>query len=152
MATVTIRNDFGAQENKICHCFHFFPIYFKPSTSPTLDPIGFITLKQLFISLPPPSPFAFFPSIRVFSNESAPVLPVNIQGWYSSGLTGLIFLLSKGLSRIFSSTTVQKHQFFGAQPSLWSHSHIHTWLVEKHSFDYMCLNQQSDVSAFWYTV
>ena len=47
------------------------------------------------------------------------------------GLTGLISLQSKGLSRVFSITTVQKHQFFGAQPSLWSNSHIHTWLLEK---------------------
>ena len=47
------------------------------------------------------------------------------------GLTGLISLQSKGLSRVFSITTVQKHHFFGAQPSLWSNSHIHTWLLEK---------------------
>ena len=80
------------------------------------------------------------PSIRVFSNESALcirgqstgasalvlVLPINIQGWFPLGLTGLISLLSKGLSRLFSSTTVQKHQSFGAQPSLWSNSHICT--------------------------
>ena len=52
---------------------------------------------------------------------SASVLPMNIQGWFPSGLTGLISLLSKGLSRVFSNTTVQKHQFFGTQPSffLW---------------------------------
>ena len=67
----------------------------------------------------------------------ASVLPVNIQGWFPLGWTGLISLLSKGLSRVFSSTIVQKHQFFGAQLSLWSHSHIHTWLLEKpyHSFN-----------------
>ena len=62
---------------------------------------------------------------------SASVLPMNIQGWFPLGLTGLIFLLSKGLSRVFFNTTVQKHQFFSAQPSLWSNSHIHTWLLEK---------------------
>ena len=62
---------------------------------------------------------------------SASVLPVNIQDWYPWALTGLISLLSKGLSRVFSNTTVQKHQFFGAQLSLWSNSHIHTWLLEK---------------------
>ena len=50
---------------------------------------------------------------------------------WSSGLTGLISLLSKGLSRVFSSPTVWKHQFFSAQPSLWSNCHIHTWLLEK---------------------
>ena len=59
------------------------------------------------------------------------VLPMNIQGWFPLGLTGLISLLSKGLSRVFSSTTVQEHQFFGAQPSLWSNFHIHMWLLEK---------------------
>ena len=62
---------------------------------------------------------------------SVSVLPMNIQGWFPLGLTGLIALLSKGLSRVFSSTTVQKHQFFGTQPSLCSNSHIRTWLLEK---------------------
>ena len=61
----------------------------------------------------------------------ASVLPVNSQGWFPLGLTGLISLLTKGLSRVFSSTTIQKHLFFGAQPSLWSNSHIRTWLLEK---------------------
>ena len=55
----------------------------------------------------------------------ASVLPVNIQGWFPLGLTGLISLQSKGLSRVFSNTTIQRHQFFSAQPSLWSSSHIH---------------------------
>jgi len=62
---------------------------------------------------------------------SASFLPVNIQGWFSLELTGLISLLSKGLSRVFFHTTVQKHQFFSAQPSLWFNSHIRTWLLEK---------------------
>ena len=83
--------------------------------------------------LSPPSSLALNPIIRVFPNElifasgsqsigvsaSALVLPMNIQSWFPLGLTGLIFLLSRGLSRVFSSTIVQKHQFFGAQPSLW---------------------------------
>ena len=80
-----------------------------------------------------------FPSIRVFSNESAllirwqsigasaSVLPVNVP----LGLTDLISLQSKGLSRVFSSTTIGKHRFFGAQLSLWSSSHICIWLLEK---------------------
>ena len=55
----------------------------------------------------------------------------NIQDWFPLGLTDLIFLLSKELSRVLSSTIVQKHQFFGIQPSLWSNSHICTWLLEK---------------------
>ena len=64
-------------------------------------------------------------------SASASVLPMNIQGWFQLGLANLISLQSKGLSRVFSNTTVQKHQFFGAQLSLWSNSHIHTWLLEK---------------------
>ena len=64
-------------------------------------------------------------------SASAPVIPMNIQGWFPWGLTGLISLLSKGLSRISSSTTDWKHQFFGTQPSSWSNPHIHTWLLEK---------------------
>ena len=64
------------------------------------------------------------------ASASASVFPMNIQDWYP-GLTGLISLLFKGLSRVFSNTTVQKHQFFGAQLSLWPNSHIHTWLLEK---------------------
>ena len=56
---------------------------------------------------------------------------MNIQDWFPLGLTGLISMQAKGLSRVFSNTTVQKHQFFGHQLSLWSSSHIHTWLLEK---------------------
>ena len=89
-----------------------------------------------------------FPSIRLFSKESvlcircpstgasasASVLPMNIQDWFRLGWTGLISLQFKGFSRIFSNTTVQKHQFFGAQLSwaeLESSSHIHAWLLDK---------------------
>ena len=61
----------------------------------------------------------------------ASVLPMNIQGWFPLGLTGWISLQSKRLSRIFSNTTDQKHQFFGDQPSLWPNSHIHAWLLVK---------------------
>ena len=88
---------------------------------------------------------SILPSIRVFpmsrlftsggqsigASALASVLPVYIQGWFPLGLTGLISCQSKGLSRGFSSTTVRKHQFFSTQPSLWSNSHIHTWLLEK---------------------
>ena len=65
------------------------------------------------------------------ASASTSVLPMNIQDWYSLGLTSLISLQSKGLSRVLSSTIVRKHQFFGAQPSLWSNSHIQTRLLEK---------------------
>ena len=59
-------------------------------------------------------------------SASASVLPMNIQEWFPLGLTGLIFLQSEGLSRVFSSTTVWKVLKLGTQPSLWSNSHIHT--------------------------
>ena len=59
-------------------------------------------------------------------SASASVLPMNTQDWFPLGLSGLISLQSKGLSRVFSNNTVQKHQFFSVQPSLWSNSHIHT--------------------------
>ena len=57
---------------------------------------------------------------------SVSVLPMNIQGLFPLELTGLLSLMSKGLSKVFSSTTVRKHQFFGAQPSSWSNFHIRT--------------------------
>ena len=60
------------------------------------------------------------------ASASTSVLSLNIQGWFPFGLTGVISLQSKGLSRVFSNTTVRKHHFFGAQPSLWSNSHICT--------------------------
>ena len=64
-------------------------------------------------------------------SASASFLPKNTQGWSPSGWTGWISLQSKGLSRVFSNTTVQKHQFFGVQLSLQSNSHVHTWPLEK---------------------
>ena len=80
-----------------------------------------------------------FPMSRLFTScspsigasASASVLPMNIQGWSLLGLTDLIFLESKGLSRVFSSTTIPKHFFYGSQPFLWSNSYIHTWLLKK---------------------
>ena len=79
---------------------------------------------------------------------SASVLPVNIRDWFPLELIGLISLQSKGLSRIvFSNTTVQKHQFLDAQP-LWPNCHIHTWLLENYSFDYMGLCQRSNPLLF----
>ena len=75
----------------------------------------------------------FFASGRqsIGASASASVLPMNIQDWFPLGWTGWISLQSKGLSRVFSNTTVQKHQFFGTEVSLWSGSHIHTCLLEK---------------------
>ena len=97
--------------------------------------------------LSPPSPFAF----TLFQHQSllqwmssshqvakvlkfhfsTSVLPVNISDLFPLGLTGLISMQPKGLSRVFSNTTVQKHQFFSTQPSSQSNSHIHTWPLEK---------------------
>ena len=77
---------------------------------------GSFTVSWLFIS----------GGQSIGASASASILPMYIQEWFPLGLTGLISLWSKGLSRVFSYTTVQKHQFFGAQPSWWSNSHIHT--------------------------
>ena len=80
-----------------------------------------------------------FPMSQLFSSSgqsigasaSSSVFPMNIQGWLLLRLTSLISLLSNRHSRAFSSTTIKKHQFLGTQSSLRSHSHIHTWLLEK---------------------
>jgi len=78
-----------------------------------------------------------FPVSQLFTSggqsigASASVPPINIQDLFPLGLTGLISLLSKGLSRVFSNTTVQKHQFFETQLFLWSNSYIRTWLLKK---------------------
>ena len=124
--------------------------------------------------LPLPS---IFPSIRAFpvswlftsggqsigASASASVLPMNTQGWFPLGLTGLISLQFKGLSTVFSSTRIQKDQFFSTQPCLqsnspicmWQLSHLHVTTLpsacdywKNHSFDYKDLCQQSGVSAF----
>ena len=105
---------------------------------------------------------SIFPSIRVFSNESA--LHISWPKYWSfsfsispsseySGLISfridyLISLQSKGLSRVFSNTTIEKHQFFGTQPFLWSNSHIIHDYWKNHSFGEMDLCRQSNVSAF----
>ena len=81
------------------------------------------------------------------ASASASVFPMDIQVWFPLGLIALITLQSKGLSRVFSNTTVQKHQFFNAQPFLLSSSHNHIWLLEKHSFDYTDLCWKGDVSV-----
>ena len=103
--------------------------------------------NHLILCRPLLLPPSIFPSIRVFSNES--VLHIRWPKYWSfsfnispsneySGLVSfrmdwfnLLALQAKELSRVFSNTTVQKHQFFGAQLSLWSNSHTHTWLLEK---------------------
>ena len=79
----------------------------------------------------PRSQFFTLGGQRTEASASASVLPMNIQKWFPLGLIGLISLQSEGLSRVFSNITVQKHQFFDVHLSLWSKSHIHTWLLEK---------------------
>ena len=77
------------------------------------------------------SPFFTSGGQSIVVSASASVLPINTQDWFPLGWTGWISLQSKGLSRVFFNTTVQKHQFFGTQPSSQSSSHIHTWPLEK---------------------
>ena len=93
-----------------------------------------IPFSSCLQSFPASRPFPmnqFFTSGGQSIGASASALPMNIQDWFPLGLTGLISLQSKELSRIVSNTTVQKHQFFGTQSSLWSKSDIHAWLLEK---------------------
>ena len=68
---------------------------------------------------------------RTVASASGSVLPMSIQDWFPLGWTGWISVQYKGLSRISSNTTVQKHQFFGIGLSLWSNTHMHTWQLEK---------------------
>ena len=112
-----------------------------PSPTPKVDsnsrPLSWwchpiISSSVLLFSCPQSFPASgSFPMSGLFTSgvpnigASASDLRMNIQGWFPLGLTGWISLVSKGLSRVFSKTTVQKHQFFGAQLSLWSSSHIH---------------------------
>ena len=107
----------------------------KPMSIELVMPSNHLILCRPLLLLP-----SIFASIRLFSNESVlhirwpssgvsastSVPPMNTQDWSPLGWTGWISLQSKGLSRVFSNTTVQKHQFFGTQLSLWSNSHIHT--------------------------
>ena len=129
----------------------FATLWTAACQAPLSSTICWSLLKFMFIELAMPSNHlilchslllvpSIFPSVstsRPFASggqsigASTTVLPISIQGWFPLGLTGLIFLQSKGLSRVFSSTTIRKHPFFSTQPSLWSSSHIHTPLLEK---------------------
>ena len=102
-----------------------------PTISSSIDPIssclqsltesGSFLMSQLFA----------LGGQSIGASASGSVLLMNIQDWFPLGLTGLITSQSKRLTRVFPNTTVHKHQFFSAQLSLWSNSHIHTWLLEK---------------------
>ena len=114
----------------VCSNSHPLSQWCHPTISSSVVPFSCLQ------SFPASGSFAMsrlFPSSgwNIESSASASVLPMNIQEWFPLGFTGLIFLQSKGLSTIFSNTTVQKHQFFGAQPFLCSNCHIHTWVLAK---------------------
>ena len=104
-----------------CHLtisFSVFPFSFRLQSFPAL---GSLQMRQFFTS----------GGQSIGASALTPVLPMNIQDWFPLRLTSWISLLSKGLSRVFSNTTVWKHHFFSDQPSLWSNSHNHTWLMGK---------------------
>ena len=138
--------------------FLYFTIYqslLKFISIESLMPSNHLILCRPLLFLP-----SIFPNISVFLNgfasgsqsvgasASASVLPMNIQNWFPLGWTGWISLLSKGLSRVFSNTTIQKHKFFSAQllhsPTLTSIRDY--W--KNHRFDYMDLRRQRNFSAF----
>ena len=98
----------------------------QPTISSSVIP--FSSLLQLFPASEsfPMSQFFASRDQSIGASASASVLLINIRDWFPLGLTSLISLQSKELSRVFSNTTVQKHQSFSFQPSLWSSSHIHT--------------------------
>ena len=104
------------------------------SLMPSNDLSSVVPFSSHFQSFPESGSFQmsqFFTVVSWIIGVLSSVLPMNIQDWSPLGWTGWISLQSKGLSRVSSNTTVQKHQFFGAQPSSQSNSHIHVWLLEK---------------------
>ena len=128
-----------------CSTPGFPALYHLPELAETHCPLSWCCHPTIASSVVPFSCLQSFPAPGSFlmnwffasggqnigASVSASVLPMNIQGCFSFRWIGLISLLSKGLSRVFSNTTVQKHQYFGTQSSLWYNSHIHTWLLEK---------------------
>ena len=124
---------------QVSHSFTVFPNLLKLMSTESVMPFNHLILCCSLLPLP-----SIFPSIRVFSNESVLLIrwpkywsfsfstsPFNEHsGLIPLRLIGLISLQSKGLTRVFSSTTAQRHQFFSTQ-TLWSNSHICTWLLEK---------------------
>ena len=137
----------------VCQASLSFPIshsLLKLMSAESVMPSNHLTLCLPLLYLP-----SIFPSIRVFASSgqsigasaSASVLPMNSPGRFPLGLTGLISLQSKGLSRVFSNTTIWKPHFFSTQPYGPTLTCIHDYW-KNHSFDQMDLCQQSDVSAF----
>ena len=136
-------SDFGTPWTAACQASLFFSISWsllKLTSIESVMPSSHLILLSPFSSCPQSFPASgsvpmsqFFVSCgqSIGASVSASVLSTNIQSWFPLGLTGLISLLPKGLSRVFSNITLWKHQLFGTQPSLWSNSHIHTWLLGK---------------------
>ena len=116
--------------SRVCPNSHPLNRWCHPTSSFSVIPFSW--LKSF------PASWSFLMSCLITSGDestgalvSASILPMNNQGWFHLGFVGLISLLSNGLSKVFVSTTVQKHQFFSTQPSLRSSSHNRTWLMEK---------------------
>ena len=105
---------------------------------PSFPASGSFPMSQMFTS----------GSLSIGVSASASVLPMTIQGWFPLGLTGLVLLQSKCLSRVFSSTTVWKHQFFTALLSLWSNSYNHTWLLENFDLWFRKGRETRELMAF----
>ena len=111
-----------------------FESVIHPTISSSVIPFSSCLLSFLASGSFPRSQFFASGGQTIEAWALASVLPMNIQSWFPLGLTSLI-LLSRWLSRVFFSTTIQNYKFFSAQPSLWSSSQMHTWLLENHSFD-----------------
>ena len=107
--------------NRWCHPAISSSVIPFSSCPQSLPALGSFPMSQLFT----------WGGQSIGVSASASVLPMNTQDWYPLGWTGWVSLQSNGLSRVFSNTTVQKHQFFSAQLSSQSNSHIHTWPLEK---------------------
>ena len=122
-----------------CHPIISSPVIPFSSCLQSFPASGSFAMSQIFTS----------GGQNIGASASASVFPMNVQDWFPLGFTSLISLQSKGLSRVFSNTAVQKHQLFPAQIAFYSNSHIHTWPLEKPSLwldgDFM---RQSNVSAF----
>ena len=114
-------------------CSNLCPLsrWCHPTISPSVIPFSSCLQSFPASGSSPMSQFFTSDGQSIGASASASVLAMNIQDWFFLGWTVWISLQSKGLSRVFSNTTVQKHQYFSAQISLWSNSHIHPWLLEK---------------------
>ena len=139
----------GLQHTRLFHpslsprvCSNSCPLtqWCHPAISSSIEPFSSCPQSFLATGSFPVSQQLASDGQNIGSSTLASVLSVNIHCWLTSRLTDLISLLFKGLSRLFSNTTIWKHQFFGAQPSIWSNSHIHTWLLD-YSFNFTDLCQ-----------